>query len=95
MKKPFHRKRLGHVYDEGGLDLIGCGRGGPSVTGCKCREPGSYKRLEMRMRRMREDIRVLKGMVHESKRGHMRAERVAFTVRPIGSLKRDMSHIIT
>jgi hypothetical protein len=35
--------QLGHVCDEGGLDLIGCGRGGPSVTGCKCREPGSYR----------------------------------------------------
>jgi hypothetical protein len=53
-KTPFHRRRekkapdgrqLGHVYDEGGLDLIECGRGGPSVTGCRCQEPGSYRRV--------------------------------------------------
>jgi hypothetical protein len=37
--------QLGHVYDEGGLDLIGCGRGGPSVIGCRCQELGSYGKV--------------------------------------------------
>jgi len=38
--------QLGHVYDEGGLDLIGCGRGGPSVIGCRCQEPESCRRVK-------------------------------------------------
>jgi hypothetical protein len=72
--KPFRRKSgkmslggwpPGHVYGEGGLDRIGCGRGGPSAIECRCRGRGSCRRVrDVRGVKRREDVRVLEGILH-------------------------------
>jgi len=65
----------GHVYGEGGLDRIGCGRGGPSGIGCRYRGRGSCKRVRDERNKMeRENIRVLHESKRESERGHIRAD---------------------
>src|ERR1700755_1638768 len=65
----------GHVYGEGGLDRIGCGRGGPSAIEYRYRGRGSCRGVrDVRETKGRGDVRVLKGILHMKVKGKARGD---------------------